>query len=156
MTYQDAARLLAEIRHERSNLARAAGAVLARKDATDETATYALALLLMTYYTGAERIFQRIAAVLGGLPREGARWHAQLLEDMSLDLPGVRPPVLRTATADSLQRFLGFRHVVRNLYAWTIRREEMDLLVRALPTVDADLGQDLERFGAFLEAAAAG
>lgn len=88
----------------RENLSRVTDAITVRKDATDETATYALALLLTNYYTGAERIFQRVASVLGGVPRAGDRWHAQLLEDMSLDIPGVRPALLRASTTDALQR----------------------------------------------------
>lgn len=45
------------------------------------------------FYTGIEHLFERIAPELnGGLPA-GPSWHRELLDDMTLDLPGVRPPV---------------------------------------------------------------
>jgi hypothetical protein len=48
----------------------------------------------MNYYTGAERLFRRVAAQLGGIPPQSDRWHAHLLEGMALDLPKVRPALL--------------------------------------------------------------
>jgi len=147
---QEAARLGAEIGHEVVQLARVVSDVEARREERDATTTYAIALLLMNYYTGAERIFTRIAALLGGTPPAGPRWHAQVLEDMALRIEGVRPAVLQEQTAGDLQRLLRFRHAIRNLYAWTLRREDMDSLVDALrPTHDALVG-DLAGFGGFL------
>ncbi len=66
VTVQEAARLLAEIESERAHVERGAADIISRRSATDETTTYALALLRMNYYTGAERIFHRIATLLGG------------------------------------------------------------------------------------------
>lgn len=127
MNAQDAARLLAEIENERRNLDHAAAEIDSRRAATDDTTSYALALLLMNYYTGAERIFQRIAALLGGLP-----------------------------PAERLAGLLRFRHAIRNLYAWTIRRAEMDIHIAALPEHHHRLTADLERFGSFLRRLVAG
>jgi hypothetical protein len=106
VTAQDAARLGAEIESERRHLDHTVAEIQSRSSATDDTTIYALALLLMNYYTGAEKIFQRIAALLGGIPPAGDRWHAQLLEDMALDIPAVRPAVLRKETADALSGLL--------------------------------------------------
>lgn len=86
----DALRLGAEIKNDPGQLAR--DEVTIRASETDETTTYALALLLSNYYTGAEKLFKRVAVPLGGLPPGSARCHAQLLEDMTLDAPdGTRP-----------------------------------------------------------------
>lgn len=121
LTTAEAARLAAEIDAELANVSRVVPQVVSRRSHSDETTTYAIALLLMNYYTGVERIFQRIAAQLGGVPR-GDRWHTQLLEDMALDIDGVRPAVVRQETVEHLSELLRFRHVVRSLYAWTLRR----------------------------------
>jgi len=147
---QDAARLLAEIESERGHLERAVADIASRRPATDETTTYALALLLMNYYTGAERIFQRIATLLGGLPPAGDRWHAQLLEDMALAIQTVRPAVLQKETAERLAMLLRFRHAIRNLYAWTIRRTDMDVHLAALSETHQRLRNDLDAFKTFL------
>ena len=53
----------------------------------------AQASMFHDFYNGAERIFLRVAAELGGVPR-GEQWHRQLLQDMTLDLDDLRPAVL--------------------------------------------------------------
>ncbi len=114
----DAVRLHAEIQSELDALTRVLGEIRSRRDQRDDTTMYALALLLQNYYTGAERIFQRIAANLGGSPPSGQRWHSELLNDMALELPKVRPAVIRRNTHEPLSRLLRLRHVLRNLYAF--------------------------------------
>jgi hypothetical protein len=52
------------------------------------------------FYTGIERIFEKIAPELNGGVPAGTAWHRELLENMTLDLPGVRPPVITRKTAD--------------------------------------------------------
>ncbi|MBI4704034.1 MAG: hypothetical protein HY744_23240 [Deltaproteobacteria bacterium] len=151
----DALRLRAEIGNDLGQLARARDEVTSRAGATDQTTTYALALLLSNYYTGAEKLFKRMALPLGGLPPAGDRWHAQLLEDMTIELPGVRPAALAPATAEALADLLRFRHVVRNLYAWTVRRAEVDRLAAALPAAHEALEHDIGRFLLFVDALAA-
>ncbi|NMC69011.1 MAG: hypothetical protein GYA57_02965 [Myxococcales bacterium] len=86
-----AARLRAELDHDLTQLARVRDQIAVRASATDETTTYALALLLMNYYTGVEKLLRRVALNFGGLPPAGERWHAGLLEGLTIDLPGLRP-----------------------------------------------------------------
>jgi hypothetical protein len=148
-----ALRLRAELTKELANLADVATALGARRALANEDAIYAAALLLMSWYTGAERALSRIASAFGGLPT-GARWHMDLLLDMTLDLAPLRPVVLRQATADALSDLLGFRHVVRNLYAWDLRRDEIERLLAAMPDTQRLLAEDLESFGSFLQSLA--
>ena len=55
--------------------------------------------VLHDFYTGIEHVFEKIAPELnGGLPA-GPAWRRELLGNMTLDLPGVRPPLLRVDTA---------------------------------------------------------
>ena len=67
------------------------------------------------FYNGVERIFLRVAAELGGVPR-GEQWHRQLLDDMVLDLDDLRPAVISAGLRAKLQPFLRFRHLFRNIY----------------------------------------
>lgn len=108
------------------------------------------------FYTGIERIFESIAPELnGGLPASPS-WHRELLETMTLDLPGVRPPVLRRETAQALQEFLRFRHLFRNLYGFELEWPRLRPLLERLPSTWAAVEADLEHFVTFLEAAGEG
>lgn len=55
--------------------------------------------------------------------------------------------------AVSLEDYLGFRHVVRNLYTWDLDPAKVNRLVEQLPQLISALDADLEEFGRFLEAA---
>ncbi len=81
--------------------------------------------ILHDFYNGVERVFTRIAEELnGGLP-QGERWHQQLLRDMSLEIPGVRPAVIDAQLANSLGEYLRFRHLFRNVYGFVLEAERM-------------------------------
>lgn len=92
----------------------------APRSASDTYSIRARASILHDFYTGIERIFIRIAEELnGGVPRS-EQWHRQLLIDMTLELPGVRPAVISKELVDALTPFLRFRHLFRNLYGFIL------------------------------------
>ena len=65
-----------------------------------------VASVLHDFYSGVERVFERIAVELDGeLPR-GGDWHSQLLNRMEVEVEGVRPPVLTSHLAERLRPFL--------------------------------------------------
>jgi hypothetical protein len=70
---------------------------------------------------------------------------------MTLDKPGLRPPVLDNPTATELGRYLGFRHLFRHLYVLDLRWDEVRLLLAGLAPLHARVDALLERFGGFLE-----
>lgn len=110
--------------------------------------------ILHDFYTGIEHIFETIAPELnGGLPA-GEAWHRELLTNMTLDLPGVRPPVLREETVHALDEFLRFRHLFRNLYGFELEWPRVRNLLERLPAAWNEVEADLDRFLAFLDAAA--
>ncbi len=111
------------------------------------------ALNLHAFYTGTERLFEAVARELdGGLP-QGPAWHRELLEQMAMEVPGVRPSILRAETRSALEEYLRFRHLVRNVYSWEFEPEKLDALVGHLPSVLQDLKADLDHFREFLDAA---
>lgn len=112
--------------------------------------------ILHDFYTWVEKIFERIAPELnGGLPA-GPAWHRELLDNMTLELPRVRPPVLRVETARALHELLRFRHLFRNLYGFEIEWPRLRALLEKVPGTWRAVEEDLERFEAFLEEAAEG
>lgn len=50
-----------------------------------------VALNLHGLYTGMERIFERIAVTVDGSKPKGENWHKALLQQVSNEVPGVRP-----------------------------------------------------------------
>ncbi|WP_255109732.1 hypothetical protein [Synechococcus sp. RedBA-s] len=120
----------------------------------------AAALRLHSFYTGIERALLLVSRTLnGGTPRQGDSWHRRLLERMAMATDH-RPAVLRESTQMSLQEYLRFRHLVRNLYADELSPEPITALIKALPEVWSRLEADLRAFedwaSALAERASAG
>ena len=88
----------------------------------------AAALRLQSLYTGMERCFGQITRVFNGGPPEGHDWHRRLLERMTLDTEQ-RPALLDPQARDGLAELLRFRHVVRHLYAYELRSDQVHRLV---------------------------
>jgi hypothetical protein len=104
-----------------------------------------LALKLHNFYTGCEKILRLVAVELnGGLPT-GADWHKRLLDRMSQHREG-RPAVLSLETATCLREFLGFRHIVRNLYGFELNLERVADLVERYPKAWTLVQSDLYVF----------
>ncbi len=100
--------------------------------------------ILHDFYCGVERIFKRIAEDLnGGIP-SGDSWHRDLLIDMKLNLPGLRPAVISEDTFRLLADFLDFRHRFRNIYGF-----ELD--DKKLAAIEAKFSGALENFKADLK-----
>ena len=112
-----------------------------------------LALKLHNFYTGCEKILQLVAVEInGGLP-SGADWHKRLLDRMSERREG-RPAVLTRETATRLREFLGFRHIVRNLYGFELDPDRVAALVAGYPAVWAHVQTDVRAFVDWLRALA--
>lgn len=105
-----------------------------------------LALHLHSFYTGAERIFYDIARDIDGEVPTSFNWHQQLLEQMSVEIPGIRQPVLVEQTRLELDEFRKFRHVVRSRYAYQLDPERVQALAVKLPFVSDQLIRECQRF----------
>jgi hypothetical protein len=86
----------------------------------------------------------------GNLP-PSPEWHRDLLEQMGLDLPQVRPPVLTQTSLRNLDEYLRFRHVVRNVYTFSLDPERVGKLVKDLDPIFEQLRQEFLMFAEFLE-----
>jgi predicted nucleotidyltransferase len=106
-------------------------------------AMQALASYLHQFYTGCERILERIAVTVdGGLPG-GAFSHANLLAQMAQELPGIRPAILNGALWLRLQDYLAFRHFFRHAYGYTLDWTKLRPLVTSLSETQTDLQSQL-------------
>ena len=122
---------------------------LERFGRTELTAVF-VAQLLDNYYTALETLFLRVSQFFENT-LASSRWHADLLDKMSLQVPGVRPRLLAEDTAKLLRELMRFRHFKRYYleldYDWAKLDYLMSVYDRARPLVR----RDLDRFLDFLD-----
>lgn len=150
-------RLLAEVRADLSLASEVAARVAAARGGSsgtpcDEAARAYLAVELHRYYSAIEAAFERISRVVDGLPPAGDSWHRDLLRQMSLDVPGVRPAVIEPAVAGDLSHLLSFRHFFRHAYAVELDWTHLSAHQTRVGRVHPEVLRGVERVLAHLEA----
>ena len=123
------------------------------KRATEDQDAFidSVALNLHSFYSGLERLFELIARHIDGSVPTGESWHRDLLRRMANDLANVRPAVVCQDTADSLDEFRRFRHLVRNVYTTNLLPDKMNGFMSALPKLWLTIRTELYAFADFLE-----
>lgn len=112
------------------------------------------ALKLHNFYTGCERIFSLIVSEFNGGKPSGFDWHQRLLQRMTVAQPE-RPPVISAETAQRLNEYLGFRHVVRNVYGFDLDIDRVARLIQTYPDVWHQFEQEIQAFVVWLRELAA-
>lgn len=127
----------------------------AGQEAGDDWFVDAVALNLHGFYAGVERLFQLVAETIDENVPSGAGWHVELLAQMAAEIPGVRPALIDPDLKARLDRYRGFRHVVRNVYTFNLDAEQIDSLVVALPDTAHRVSSALIGYAELLESLAA-
>lgn len=109
------------------------------------------ALSLHDFYAGLERIFYHIATTVDRSIPTGQECHRELLRQMGVTVPQIRPAVLSAKIIQSLDEFLGFRHIVRNIYAFEFDPERIERLAGGLRPTLGQVRAELLAFVAFLD-----
>ncbi|BAS27338.1 ribonuclease toxin HepT-like protein [Limnochorda pilosa] len=117
----------------------------------DELRRRGLATFLQDFYTGCERIFQRIAEEFDGGAPSSSDWHRRLLNQMARTVEGFRPAVLSEPATQTLDEYLRFRHLFRNLYGRHLDWERMRPLLAALPGAFRTVRGEIESFFRFID-----
>lgn len=110
--------------------------------------------LLHGFYSTLEGLMRDVADSLGGLVPSGPDWHARLLDQMTHDVPGVRPALLPSGARPGLDELRAFRHLFRNLYVLNLRPEPIEALLGGLPALWESLSEALAAFATALRATA--
>ncbi|MDN5362434.1 MAG: hypothetical protein PWP70_1481, partial [Moorella sp. (in: firmicutes)] len=74
------------------------------------------------------------------------QWHKELLDQMTLEVPGLRPGLLDGKTARNLDELRAFRHVFRNIYGFSLDPDKIHQLLEGLPGLAGDFKKDLHLF----------
>lgn len=110
-----------------------------------------VALNLHDFYNGLERIFERIAENIDEIKPEGLNWHQEILRQMAMEIPKVRPAVISQDLREELDKYRAFRHIVRNIYAHNFRIDKIKDLMGNIDKVLNKLEENLQIFCEFLE-----
>ena len=149
--------LAGRIRQELAEIGRLVGriarAVLAASRHTADADLFldSAALNLHDFYSGLERIFTHIASTVDQSVPSGHNWHRELLRQMAVEIPGLRPQAVSAETARTVDEYLRFRHVVRHIYAFEFDAERVERLASRLRPTFETVRADLVAFATFLE-----
>ena len=105
--------------------------------------------ILHDFYTGIEKIFESIAKEIDNRLPMGEEWHSELLHQMTLDIPGLRPRVITVNTEKKLREYLGFRHLFRKRYGFELDWQKLKKLLLTMPQVRSAFENEI---GIFFEA----
>lgn len=118
---------------------------------TGDTDFYqAAALSLQNYYMGVERIFEEVAKQIDGSLPSGPSSHRELMDQMALEIPKTRPPLLSGGTLGLVNEFRAFRHVVIHRYGFELHPDRVAALVQQLSACHDSFRADVDAFCQFL------
>ncbi len=109
-----------------------------------------VALNLHGFYSALEKLFELIVRHVDKVMPESTAWHRNLLDQVATDVAGIRPAVISIDIARQLDQFRRFRHLVRNVYTFSLKAEKMVTLMKALPQIWPKLSAELRAFSEFL------
>lgn len=108
-----------------------------------------LADLFADYYTCLETVFVRISKFFEN-NLEKSKWHLDLLDKMTLEVPGVRKKVLQNKTYDALKEILRFRHFKRYYFDFDYDKDRIEFLEKKYLESYLYITKDLNNYKNFL------
>lgn len=144
------ARLNKELTNIQAVVQTAVSQVNKAKNTGDLDYLQAAALSLQNFYMGVEQAFEEIAKQVDESLPTGASSHRELLEQMALEIPDARPPVIQPDTLKRLNEYRGFHHVVIHRYGFELHPERIQELVEKLPICYTELAREVQVFCQFL------
>ncbi len=132
--------LVAEIRRDWESVGRALSRAESVDPAAGEAPAALVALSLDHAFQAFESLLLRVESGLGLPERVGSAWHAAVLADAGLPLPGLRPEVYPAAVRADWEALRGFRHFLRHAYSVDLDPERLranvERLARAVEATD--------------------
>lgn len=102
--------------------------------------------VLHDFYMAIENVFESIARDIDEKLPSGDNWHQELLRQMALTVPQVRPSLLTKDTAVLLEEFRAFRHVFRNVYGFNLSSTRIGDLLKKFPDTVNDFQKEAIAF----------
>ena len=114
-----------------------------------------LGFALHNIYNALENSFTQISLSFENHVRDRVRWHRELLDKMFLDLPPLRDAVFVAEDRPVLTDLLGFRHLFRHAYEFTLDASKTVALWRRWQAEGSTVKNSLNSFASQLRAVAA-
>lgn len=108
-----------------------------------------IAELMVDYYTCLETCFLRISQFFEN-HLSAERWHADLLEKMTLRIEGTRDAVISDTSAAALAELMKFRHFRRYYFELEYDWDKLEYLQKVFARIRGRIPGELETFRAFL------
>ena len=105
----------------------------------------AIGAVLQSFYNGIENIFTIITKRIDQKSLAGYEWHRELLNLMTQDT-NYRKKVISRDTANLLEPYLGFRHVLRHSYSYKLDWSKMKNLVQKITPVWKQFVEDVRKW----------
>jgi hypothetical protein len=121
------------------------------KQSSDDYYIDGVALNLHGLYSGIERIFTTIAENIDNKLPEGKDWHISLIDQMTKEVTDIRPAIISEELAEQLNEYRGFRHIVRNVYSYNFKPENIEKLVANINPIFNNLKLHINAFNEFLK-----
>ena len=102
--------------------------------------------ILHDFYTGIEKIFESIAKEVDNRLPMGEEWPSELLHQMTLDIPGLRPRVITAHTEKKLREYLSFCHLFRKRYGFELDWQKLKELLLTIPQIRSSLENEMGKF----------
>jgi hypothetical protein len=109
-----------------------------------------IAVNLHGWYTAFEVGLERVARLLDESVPGGPSWHLDLIEQMRIDVPGLRPALIPSDSLGPLHDLRKFRHFFRNAYVLELDPSKVRDRARDLERVAGPIAAALGRFEAEL------
>ncbi len=110
-----------------------------------EEGVESMAYHLHNLYGAYEEYFETVASFFENRI-EGARYHADLLRRMKIEIEDIRPSLLSESTYALLDELRRFRHFFRHAYGVELDADRVDRIVRIALQLEGSFQQDKENF----------
>ena len=100
---------------------------------------------LHNLYSAFEQLFEEVARFFENQIDE-ARYHADMIRRMQLEIEGIRPALLAAETASDLDELRRFRHLFRHAYTADLDPDKVADLAGKAVCIQRDFARDFERF----------
>jgi len=139
--------LLAELQADCEVVADAATKAAARLSESTPGHLEACAYELARLYNVIERMFERVCDDFENHFEKQGAYHERLIQRLSLNLEGIRPPFIPANQIENIRELKGFRHVTRHAYDLVLKPERLGELVPIAQAVSAELPRWCAEFG---------
>ena len=116
----------------------------------DQFATRALASYVDDFYSGIERICERVAITLNGDLPTGEQWHRDLLYQMGQRRDN-RPPLFSQNLLSDTDEYRRFRHRLRHIYGYELEPARVVALAQKAISLSEEIRQAVTAFCDWLE-----